>query len=186
MPRRSKKSSSASSAVDTPVENTVTETVTATATEEVATEQSLTDAFNELLTQLTAFRSQITTLSAQVRTLRSRSEREIKAAQKTAKKRRNANRKPSGFTKPTQITDEMAKFIGIPKGTEIARTDVTKEINKYICEHNLKDPKNGRIIRADSKLRKLLRLNKSDELTYFNIQKYLSPHFPKKTVNAEA
>lgn len=185
MPRRSKKtvsSSSETSAVDTTVENTVT--ATATTTEPVATEPTLTEAFGELLTQLTSFRSQITKLSAQVRTLRSRSEREIKAAHKNARRRRSANRKPSGFTKPSLITDELAKFLGRPKGTEMARTEVTREINKYICEHNLKDPKNGRIIRADTKLRKLLRLSKSDELTFFNLQKYMSTHFPKKDATA--
>lgn len=186
MPRRSKKSvstSSESSAVDTTVENTVTETATA---ESVVAEQTLADAFNELLTQLTSFRSQITSLSAQVRTLRTRSEREIKSAQKAARKRRSGQRKPSGFTKPSPISNELAKFLGRPNGTEMARTEVTREINKYICEHNLKDPKNGRIIRADSKLRKLLRLNKSDELTFFNLQKYMSTHFPKKTAGAES
>jgi upstream activation factor subunit UAF30 len=66
----------------------------------------------------------------------------------------------------------------------MARTEVTKEINQYIVTNNLQDKNNGRIIRADTKLRKLLRLNKSDELTYFNLQKYMSPHFPKKEATA--
>ena len=66
----------------------------------------------------------------------------------------------------------------------MARTEVTKEINQYILAHKLQDPSNGRIIRADSKLRKLLRLKKTDsgeweQLTYFNLQRYMSPHFPK-------
>ena len=64
-------------------------------------------------------------------------------------------------------------------GTEMARTEVTREINSYIRANKLQDPKNGRRILADSKLRKLLKLKKTDELTYFNLQRYMSPHFPK-------
>ena len=146
----------------------------------VQADPSLTDAFNVLLAQLSGFRSQITSLSTQLRTLRTRSERELKAAQKAGRKRRNPNRKPSGFVKPALISNELASFLGKPKGTEMARTEVTREINQYIRAHNLQDPTNGRIIRADNKLRKLLRLTKSDELTYFNLQRYMSPHFPKK------
>lgn len=154
---------------------------------------SMSDSFNDLLTQLTTLRSQITTLSASVRALRSRSEREIKTAQKMGRKRKSANRKPSGFTKPTLISNELATFLNVKPGSEMARTEVTKEINKYIIAHSLKDPKNGRNILADGKLRKLLKLGKSDELTYFNLQKFMSHHFPqseaqkkKKLADAEA
>ena len=155
------------------------------------TEPTLTDGFNELLSQLQGFRSQITRLSAQLRTLRSRSEREIKQALKTSRRRRNPNRKPSGFVKPALISNELADFLGHPTGTEMARTSVTKEINQYILAHNLQDPSNGRIIRADSKLRKLLRLKKTDageweQLTYFNLQRFMSPHFPKTGAAAAA
>ena len=182
MPRKSKTASASKTATPTPAP------VAAAPVENVVetTEPTLADNFSELLTQLSSFRSQITALSAQVRALRTRSEREIRAAQKAARKRRSTNRKPSGLVKPALISDELANFLGKPKGTEMARTEVTKEINQYIVSHNLQDKKNGRIIRADAKLRKLLRLNKSDELTYFNLQKYMSPHFPKTGVTASA
>ena len=69
----------------------------------------------------------------------------------------------------------------------MARTEVTREINTYIRAHKLQDPSNGRVIRADNKLRKLLKLGKGDELTYFNLQRYMSPHFAKsiKKIAAE-
>ena len=186
MPRKVKTASAKTAAADTPAAQAapaVQETAPAQNVVET-TEPTLGDNFTELLSQLTAFRSQITALTAQVRALRSRSEREIRAAQKAGRKRRVTNRKPSGFVKPALISDELASFLGRPKGTEMARTEVTKEINQYIVTNNLQDKKNGRIIRADTKLRKLLRLNKSDELTYFNLQKYMSPHFPKKEASA--
>ena len=85
----------------------------------------------------------------------------------------------SGFVKPTKISNELALFLGKPKDSEMARTDVTREINKYIRAHNLQDPNNGRHILADAKLKKLLKLKKDDNLTYFNLQKYMSPHFAK-------
>jgi len=142
---------------------------------------SLSDSFQELLGQLAVLRSQLTSVTGQVRALQKRSERELKNAQKAGRKRarKTGNRAPSGFVKPTKISKELAKFLGKPHGTEMARTEVTREINTYIRAHKLQDPKNGRRILADSKLRTLLKLKKDDELTYFNLQRYMSPHFAK-------
>ena len=95
------------------------------------------------------------------------------------KKRKTGNRQPSGFVKPTRISDELAKFLDKPAGTEMARTEVTRDINKYIREHNLQDKANGRQINPDSKLASLLKVAKTDVLTYFNLQRYMSPHFAK-------
>ncbi len=149
------------------------------ATKEVAT-PTLGDQFTALLAQLSAFRSQLTSVTAQVRALNKRSDRELKQALKAGrKKRKSGNRAPSGFVKPTKISMELANFLGKEKGTEMARTEVTREINTYIRAHKLQDPKNGRRILADAKLRKLLKLKKEDELTYFNLQRYMSPHFAK-------
>ena len=153
----------------------------------VSQEPTLQDQFTQLLAQLSALRSQLTSVTSQVRTLSKKTERELKAAHKAGKKKRKTgNRAPSGFVKPTKISSELANFLGKAKGTEMARTAVTREINSYIREHKLQDPKNGRRILADAKLRKLLKLKKDDELTYFNLQRYMSPHFAKagKTVKS--
>ena len=143
---------------------------------------SLADAFCELLGQLQALRSQLTSVTGQVRALQKRADRELKNAHKASKKRarRSGNRAPSGFVKPTLISSELATFLGKPKGTEMARTEVTREINGYIRQNDLQDPSNGRRILADARLRKLLKLGAKDELTYFNLQRYMSPHFAKK------
>ncbi len=145
----------------------------------------LQEQFQQVLSQCTALRSQLTTLTTQVRVLSKRTDRELKAARKVGrKKKRTGNRQPSGFVKPTKISNELALFLGKPKDSEMARTDVTREINKYIRAHNLQDPKNGRHILADAKLKKLLKLKKDDNLTYFNLQKYMSPHFAKASSSA--
>ena len=84
---------------------------------------------------------------------------------------------PSSF--PTPITSELADFLGKDHGTEMPRTQVTREINSYIREHNLQDPENGRRIIPDQALRTLLRVPQKDEITYFNLQRYMSHHFVK-------
>jgi chromatin remodeling complex protein RSC6 len=107
--------------------------------------------------------------------------RELKSAQKNSKKRKSSgNRAPSGFVKPTRISDELAKFLGKTVGTEMARTEVSKEINAYIREKGLQDKENGRKIHPDASLSKLLALSASDELTYFNLQRYMKHHFIKE------
>ena len=93
---------------------------------------------------------------------------------------------PSGFVKPTLISNELAGFLGKPEGSEMARTDVTREINKYIRTNNLQDKENGRKIIPDKKLTSLLKLKKGDELTYFNLQRYMSPHFAKASSSASS
>jgi len=147
------------------------------------TETTLSDAFVQVLGQLTSLRSQLTNITGQVRALQKRADRELRAAHKLNKKRssKSGTRAPSGFVKPTKISKELALFLNKPHGTEMARTQVTREINTYIRAHKLQDPKNGRRILADTALRKLLKLNKDDELTYFNLQRYMSPHFAKAT-----
>ena len=148
-------------------------------------EVTLSDAFVQVLGQLTSLRSQLTNITGQVRALQKRADRELRAAQKLNRKRtaKSGTRAPSGFVKPTKISKELAAFLGKEWGTEMARTQVTREINTYIRAHNLQDPKNGRRILADKKLRQLLKLQKDDELTYFNLQRYMSPHFAKATKN---
>ena len=106
------------------------------------------------------------------------------------KKRRNKRlvdpnrpkRAPSGFAKPTVISSELCYFLGKPEGTEMARTEVTKFLTQYISEHKLQDQKNRRKILPDKPLQKLLNANIDDEVTYFNLQKYMKVHFPKPKV----
>ena len=123
----------------------------------------------------------LSTVKSDFKTLEKAVSREMKAAQNaSAKKRQNSgNRKPSGFVKPARISDELAAFLGKDSGTEMSRTDVSKEINAYIVAHKLKNEKNGRIIHPDAKLTKLLKVQKEDELTFFNLQRYMKPHFAK-------
>jgi hypothetical protein len=135
----------------------------------------------DFIAQLQQLGLLISSLKTNYRLLEKKWGREIKIAQKLSSKRKRkaGNRAPSGFVKPTKISDELAGFLGKDKGTEMARTDVTREINTYIRANNLQDKENGRKINPDNKLAVLLKLKKTDELTYFNLQKYMSHHFAK-------
>ena len=161
----------------------VTPAKTNTVVEEtpVAPEVARANEFTAVLAAIQEVTSKVSALRSQLRALEKKAVREVKAANKRSKKGRKSSgtRTPSGFVKPTQISEELANFLGKDKGTEMARTEVTKEINAYIRANKLQDPSNGRIILADAKLSKLLSLKKDDQLTYFNLQKYMSPHFAK-------
>jgi upstream activation factor subunit UAF30 len=159
-------------------ENQVVENVTV-----VSDASQLTDSFTEFMTKFQSLVTQMATLKVDFKALEKKAVREIKAAQKEKAKRRRktGNRSPSGFVKPTLISSELAKFLGKPTGTEMARTEVTREINGYIREHSLQDKDNGRKINPDKALASLLKIKNGDELTYFNLQRYMSPHFAKAT-----
>ena len=140
--------------------------------------------FGAKIQQLTGI---IAALKQDYKTLDKVVNREMKVLQKNSKKRKaNSNRQPSGFVKPTLISKDLASFLGKENGVEMARTEVSKEINQYIRANLLQDKDNGRIIIADAKLKKLLNLNDTDELTYFNLQRYMKHHFIKADATAVA
>lgn len=157
---------------------------------ENAVEDDVGKAFADLLQKLQTLTTTFTAVKQDFKALEKKYMRELRVATKaTEKKKKSAStkpRQPSGFVKPTKISTELAKFLGKPEGSEMARTEVTREINKYIRANDLQDSSNGRKINPDAKLRGLLQVPTSDDLTYFNLQKYLSKHFPKPVVAAAA
>ena len=148
----------------------------------------LADNFTQFLGKLQALASAMNALKTEFRALEKRASRELKNAQKVnaKRKRKSGNRSPSGFVKPTLISDELAKFLSKPSGTEMARTEVTREINGYIRANQLQDKQNGRKINPDASLATLLKIKNGEELTYFNLQRYMSPHFAKANAKPAA
>ena len=141
---------------------------------------SITNGFTEFITKFQTMITGFNALKTELRSLEKITVKQLKVAEKLSnKKRRKGNRAPSGFVKPSLISDELAKFLDKPYGTEMARTDVTREINKYIRANNLQDKSNGRKINPDKQLTELLKIEETVDLTYFNLQKYMGPHFPK-------
>jgi chromatin remodeling complex protein RSC6 len=173
-------------AVTTPPVVEVVQTVSSVVEETGDGEAPIAEQSVEFIAKLQQLGLLISSLKAEYRTLEKKWTRELKTAQKQSSKRKRkaGNRAPSGFVKPTRISDELAKFLEKPSGSEMARTEVTRDINKYIRTHNLQDKENGRKINPDSKLSTLLKLKKTDELTYFNLQRFMSPHFAKASKDA--
>ena len=140
----------------------------------------------EFVAKLQQVGTLLSSLKSDFKALEKKWNKEVKSLTKNGKKRkRTGNRAPSGFVKPTRISNELAGFLEKPEGTEMARTAVTRDINNYIRAHNLQDKDNGRKINPDVKLASLLKLSATDELTYFNLQRFMSVHFAK-TVKSEA
>ena len=142
------------------------------------------DDFKALQTQLKDAMALVKTAMVGLSALERKVARDKKVVDKKMKTKvkrvKDPNAPPSGFQKPLNVSPELRKFLGLPEGELIARTQVTKSVNAYCKEHNLQNPEDKRIILADSTLRKLLKLGKNDELTFFNLQKYLKPHYPNK------
>lgn len=148
----------------------------------VVEETSLSLDFTSFITNFQELITRFNSLKTELKSLEKKTNKQLKVVQKiNNKKKRKGTRAPSGFVKPSPISDELASFLGKEKGVEMARTDVTREINKYIHEHQLQDKENGRKIIPDQQLSKLLGIDTSVNLTYFNLQKYMSPHFPKQS-----
>jgi len=120
-------------------------------------------------------------------------------------KRKGGNQKtnPSGFNKPTEITDALATFLGVKQGSLLPRTDVTRKINSFIKEHDLQGmmkvdkhgiekndnryintslPKSDKRYKWSNTLNNLLK--PTENLSYFNLQTFLSPHFLKAVPKA--
>ena len=144
-------------------------------------DELITDQFSGVLQTLAGFRTQVTALQGEIRGIEKTVRKKMKELHKEAAKHKHkGNRKPSGFAKPTKISDKLCAFMNKEKGAEVARTEVTQYIISYIAEQNLQDPQNRKKIRPNKALKELLGVEAEVEVTYFNIQKYMNQHFHKK------
>ena len=175
------KTSTTTAPVSTPTPTTDVVDTQATVATGDNTEVSVSTGFTEFIGKFQSLISQFNSLKSELKVLERKTLKQVKIVEKlNNKKKRKGVRAPSGFVKPSPISDELAAFLGKPTGTEMARTDVTREINKYIRAHNLQDKDNGRKINPDKELCTLLKIDNEVVLTYFNLQRFMGPHFPKQ------
>ena len=157
---------------------------TQTNTPEESTDE-VCEQFSGVLSTLSSFRSQITMLQNQVRALEKTVGKQMRTYAREAKKNKNkGNRKPSGFAVPTKISDELCVFMQKPKGSSAARTEVTQYIIKYIKDNDLQWNENRKIIKPNTPLKNLLNVKQNEEVTYFNIQRFMNKHFIKSEASA--
>jgi chromatin remodeling complex protein RSC6 len=142
---------------------------------------SLDEDLKAVTTYLTTLRETVNNLLGQVKRLDKRVHREIKDARKRRRRVKveegvdAPKRAPSIFERPVQVTDELCTFLAQPSGTLMSRSQVTKGVNNYVKEKNLK---NKHDIKPDAALKKLLSIDQ-EPLTYFNLQRYLNRHYVK-------
>jgi chromatin remodeling complex protein RSC6 len=125
-----------------------------------------------ITTELTAIRAELKSLTKLVRKIRSKQD---DPNGEKAKKRAENN----GFNRKQKVSDKLRSFLGLKKNELISRSEVTKSINKYITDKGLKHPDNGRVLVMDDKLKDLLQPGDT-QVTYLNLQKFLSPHYVKE------
>jgi len=128
------------------------------------------------LTQLTAdiadIKSSIKSLAKLLRKLRTSQDDPDGEKAKT----RASN---NGFNRPLEVSPKLRTFLALADDELISRSEVTRRINAYVTTNNLKHPDNGRVIILDDKLTELLEPPAGLQITFLNIQKYLSPHYIK-------
>ena len=82
-------------------------------------------------------------------------------------------KRPTIFTTPVTIKDELCVFLNKPKGTQMTPADVTRAFSAYVETHKLKDAEKGHTIHPDAAMRKVLGVKDGENLSYRNVQSYL-------------
>ena len=157
-------------------------------TNEVVDDINISKEFGNLLTDISSLKKKLGEIQHNMRSL----EKNIKMKYNQLKNKKHTGTKlPSGIAKPMKISSDLCFFLDKEIGSELARTDVTKALIKYIEQNQLQDQTDKKVINPDIKLKCLLGLDEdSPKITYFTIQKYMNKHFintktSKKLFNCE-
>ena len=151
---------------------------------EISSVDAIKNMINTINEQITTNKS----LLSQFKTLLKDTEKNSKELEKLRSKRssktktpRSPDALPSGITKPVAISDELAKFLGVAPGTLVPRNEVTKGVSGFVKSNELSDPTNKqKFILDDRPAAKTLRAllgNPTEDVTYFNLQRYLKHHY---------
>jgi chromatin remodeling complex protein RSC6 len=177
----------------TPVEQSSTEPVVVPSTVpstvvDVQVDEVEVDKFVKVVDTLQAFQNQIKDMISVIKTLqkehiklqkqkgRKTSRKQVVITDETGEVKK---RQPSGFAKPTKLSNELCEFLGTPIDTMMPRTEVTRILNEYIKTNKLQDPEDRRKIIPDEKLKKILTLTEGVPLSYFSLQSSIKNHFLK-------
>ncbi len=197
-PAKASKKAAAATKTETPAPAPVVVAPVVVATPAVAATEAAPAAVEEvrleneakaITARLLAVRETVSELISEAKRLEKKAAKLQKVADKRRRRRATAEGeegKPariSIFQQPVNISPALCSFLGRPAGSQESRSNVTKFITAYVKDHNLKctEEKNKHAIKADAKLRSLLNLKEGDNLTYFNLQKYLNVHYIKNT-----
>ena len=139
--------------------------------------------------QITAMSCALRVFGLALKEMNKKYSKALKAGQKKQKKGgdANGNKRTNGFSLPVKLSDEMCKFLDVPVGTQMGRTDVTRTLTKYVKDNGLHDKQDKRNIIPDAKLKSILApTDDGKPLSYFNLQKSIKHHFLKENTPAPA
>ena len=91
--------------------------------------------------------------------------------------KKEARTKNNGFNKPQVVTDALRSFLNLGADEMISRSQVTRAVNAYVTEKELKK---GQNITLDAPLQALLSPPEGTQITFLNIQKFLNQHYVKQ------
>ena len=135
---------------------------------------------------------------ASIKTLQKLQKRVAKEVKEAARRRRRSKKegddgvpkekRPTIFTTPVTLKDDLCSFLGKAKGSQMTPADVTRAFSAYVDSHKLKDAEKGHTIHPDAAMRKVLSVKDGEALTYRNIQSYLYKLYvlPEKKKSASA
>jgi len=144
------------------------------------------DVISNVLEKIAALTAHVKSVQTSLKILIKEFDKQKKIIDKVQKKKEKAKKTPSGFAKPCKISDELCSFIGVDKGTEMSRTEITRHINSYVKEHNLNNPENRREFFPDKKLKAILDVKDGEKVTYFILQRLIAHHFPPSAAKLAA
>lgn len=134
---------------------------------------------DSLTSEIASLRNEVKNLAKLVRKVRSHQE------DPTGEKAK-ARTKNNGFNRQMEVSDKLKAFLELGDNETVSRSEVTRRVNKYIKEKELKHPDNGRVIIMDDKLTALLSPPSDVQVTFLNMQKFISPHYLKVAETPEA
>lgn len=157
-----------------PVASTVAEAATPAETKSVD---------QEISALIATFQSQRDQAVSAIKTLQRLQKRVAKEVKEAGRRRRRAKKedengvpkekRPTIFTTPVTLKDELCSFLGKAKGSQMTPADVTRAFSAYVDSNKLKDAEKGHTIHPDAAMRKVLNVKDGEVLTYRNVQSYL-------------
>lgn len=166
------------------VEVQQTQEVVQQETTQQETEQSeFSTTLQSLQADLKSIKDMYTRVVSELRKLETQHNKEIKKVRKH-KQKRNGNHKATGFAKPRLVPDKLAKFIGVPSGTELTGPQITSAVWKQLHARNLTYVDDKRVFRTNKEVSALFGVASSvnsstdhrDEngFNFCNLQKFVA------------
>ena len=184
---KSKKATAAPKAaaapVTTPVAAPVAAAPVASTVAETAAPVESKSVDQEISALISTFQSQRDQAVSAIKTLQRLQKRVAKEVKEAGRRRRRAKKedengvpkekRPTIFTTPVTLKDELCSFLGKAKGSQMTPADVTRAFSAYVDSNKLKDAEKGHTIHPDAAMRKVLNVKDGEVLTYRNVQSYL-------------